>query len=353
MASNHLLRSQSLQERHRRERLAAGRARAARIAALVAPSAPHVPTAYAYGRISHDEQAKTGESIEAQQQRTQDFYKLQLAHTNVVWGGFYSEPGHISAYKKNFFNRPTAKLVVGQMKPGDHFIIDKIDRLWRSIRDFSEVLTWMRNQQINLHIVNLMGAQVSLGTPMGDFMVTMMVATAQLESAQKSDRVKAALRHGMSQGYWKSSCTPLGCLVTGKRPKRRIHWDWPTRSIMAQIVYLHEECGIGFFRMPTRLRAHMEAMFPDKEFDWRFWTDRRCSLGYIYEKHYRLVDHPMKVDFQNIQRGKTKAARHIGNETGTANAAPVGASSDSAAEVHSTGHGPDDGTAMSATSPIS
>ena len=53
--------------------------------------------------------------------------------------------------------RIAGKQLMSIIQPGDHFIIDKVDRLWRSNEDFVDVMRMFKEKGVTLHICNLMG----------------------------------------------------------------------------------------------------------------------------------------------------------------------------------------------------
>lgn len=274
------------------------------------------PIAYGYGRISHKDQ-EDGNSVDAQADRVQAWYNAQLALDGIEWGGFYREPGSVSASKNDFCDRPTGKVLTRLLRPGDHLIVDKVDRLWRSLHDFSALLSWFKSRDINVHFANMAGASVSLNTPMGDFLLGIFVLVAQLEAHTISERTKRALEHGRKQGFWKSSWTPLGCMCLGKKPMRTLEWDWETRADMSKIVELRETekhpdgTQIGFqtieHRMEALHRKRTDIPFSTKN----RWTYQIARKGYIHEKAFRLYDEPIHVDWSLIRCLTVKDAEEL------------------------------------------
>jgi DNA invertase Pin-like site-specific DNA recombinase len=78
-----------------------------------------------------------------------------------------------------------------------------------------------KNRGVKLCIVNIMGASVTLGTPMGDFILNLMVCIAQLESDQCSNRTKARFAERRGMGRYPGSRTPIGCKLISKVDKEK------------------------------------------------------------------------------------------------------------------------------------
>lgn len=288
-----------------------------------------VPSAYGYGRVSHDDQVD-GESVPAQEARAIQFWEQHLRPAGVEWKGFFGEPRNVSAYKKRFEERAVGKFLMATMRPGDHLVVDKVDRLWRNVHDFSSLLQYLQRQQIRLHFVNFMGVTVTLGTPMGDFLLNMSVAFSQLESAVKSDRVKASFRHGAEQGYWKCGRCPVGTKTVGQRPRRRLVWDMQERRVMSEVVRLMDEERLSSEQASDRIEEILAAQegrapIPSYHTIRRKWDKRRIQRAYVYERHFRLVENPMDAPLKLLcTMSVWECRRRLGRATAAPAAAPQG-----------------------------
>lgn len=196
-------------------------------------------TAYGYARISHMEGFEEGEAIPAQQHRIEGYYKMLLESSGVAFGGVHTDGKNCSATKYRFAQRPAGKALIAIMKPGDHLIVDKIDRLWRNLEDFCQLMRWFKSQRITVHIVDMRGCSVQMGTPMGDFMLQMMVSIAQLEASMISSRTKQGIearrRSGIECQAFKGF-GPFGIDVTGIKGGRKLHWNWEKRKVGKRLV---------------------------------------------------------------------------------------------------------------------
>lgn len=198
-----------------------------------------MPTAYGYGRVSHMKQQEKGESLPAQEERSIAFYEFRLKPAGVVWGEFFGEPKHRSAYSTPLANRPGGRRLLATLKPGDHLIFDKLDRMWRSIDDFVVMRDWFFRHQIHVHVVNYMGASFEWGSPIGRWIITNMVASAELESAVISDRIIRAKKRTREMGLWTNgSRAPLGTKAIGKKPNVKLVWNEPELETMRRIIDL-------------------------------------------------------------------------------------------------------------------
>jgi DNA invertase Pin-like site-specific DNA recombinase len=233
-------------------------------------------TAYGYGRQSHRDQIDAAEGIPQQSVRTKAYFTAQLELLGVKWGGFIPDESAVSARTNPFMLRHPGKLLFDLLQPGDHFIVDKVDRLWRSVADFVDVRRMFEQRKVTLHICNLMGAtSVQLGTPAGDFVMNIMVAGAQMESDQCSDRTRARFAGRRAEGRYPGSRTPLGCKLIGSIEKvgsqvvsdtRQFIWCPERRRFMGELVRLADEDGKNCSDIRGLLRTHFRELMGDRFF---------------------------------------------------------------------------------------
>lgn len=258
-----------------------------------------MPKFYAYTRISHLDQEK-GDSIAGQKLRGQNYHRDN--YPDHAWGGIFEEPGHVSARSIPFMRRKAGKEAILTLQAGDVLYVDKVDRLWRNIHDFSDLLRWFKNHQIVVVFGNLMGASFKTDTPFGDFMLGLLVMIGQLESDQISDRICTSFKHEKETGFYphRASLAPLGTkaitampYVRNKagRPKKMLAWDMPKRLIMAEIVMLRDVNKMTWQAISDLLTFRIETYVPNYE-ERRIWHWQQCAWAYALEKQYALVQNP-------------------------------------------------------------
>jgi DNA invertase Pin-like site-specific DNA recombinase len=196
--------------------------------------------AFGYARISHATGYEKGESIDGQRLHIENYFKMQLAPKGVKWGGIHDDAGSKSASKVRFPNRPAGKVLIQKLQQGDHLIVDKVDRLWRCNKDFVSLMEYFKANGVTVHIVNMMGCSLEMGTPMGNFMLSIMVLIAELEAGMISSRTKAGFEirreKGMVPYAFSGAAVPISILVTGKKEKRRLYWNARVRKVQRQIL---------------------------------------------------------------------------------------------------------------------
>lgn len=269
-----------------------------------------MPSFYIYARVSHRDQEK-GESIDGQITRGKRKYEEEFQEQGYAFGGTFVEPGHVSGRIVPFMKRKAGQEACATLKPDDVLYVDKVDRLWRDIHDFSDLLRWFKSHKIVLLFGNLMGATLKTETPLGDFMLGLMVLIAQLESDQLSDRVKIAFRHEVQNGYWVHSrrLAPIGTKVVDAKPRRiskrgkvkkMLVWDWDMRVRMAEIVRMHDVDKLDFYAISDEMAVKYEPEV--KAQGWRQWNWQRCQQAYCYEKFYAHVQDPRYMDLKELEK---------------------------------------------------
>ena len=101
-------------------------------------------------------------------------------------------------------DREAGGVLYKSLRPGDHVIVAKLDRAFRRLGDCCDVLEDFKRRNIRLHICNMMGGAIDLSQPIGEFLIKMLAAFAELERAfiaeRTSDAMKARRRRGLGGG---------------------------------------------------------------------------------------------------------------------------------------------------------
>lgn len=158
---------------------------------------------YGYTRVSTNEQAEDGLSLENQKDKIQGYAKLHDMQLIDIY-----EDGGVSG--RTMTNRTELHALLDIIKAGETFIVYSFSRLARSVIDFLNIQSILINKQCQL-IIMMEGLDTS--TPHGVFAATLFAALAQLESDITSQRVKDSMSIMPSQGLangrppygWKSA----------------------------------------------------------------------------------------------------------------------------------------------------
>ena len=159
-----------------------------------------------YIRVSTNEQATEGVSLEAQEARLRAYCTMRgLEVAEVVTDAGVSAGKALDA-------REGGRRVLELIASGeaDAVVAYKLDRLFRDCADCLTVTrTWDRTG-VALHLVDMGGQTLDTSTAMGRFFLTVMAGAAELERGLVGERTKAALAHKRSKGEKTGGRVPYG-----------------------------------------------------------------------------------------------------------------------------------------------
>lgn len=171
--------------------------------------------AIAYVRVSTEEQARDGVSLDAQEERVRAY--CHAAGLELV--AVIREEG-VSA-SKPLADRPKGSDLVRRLQRGDatHVVALKLDRLFRDAVDALNQSRGWERRGIALHLIDLGGQALNTGTAIGKMFFTMTAAFAELERNLIGERTSAAMAHKKSRREVYSP-TPYGWDRDGDSLKR-------------------------------------------------------------------------------------------------------------------------------------
>ena len=157
--------------------------------------------AYGYIRVSTEEQAKEGLSLEAQRSKIRAFAEIKdLELVEII-----SDEG----LSGKDFERGGIKKIIDLLDQGemDALIVYKLDRLSRNtVQLLTFIEKYFQSQGIRFLSVT---EQIDTTTAIGKFFLTLMAALAQMERETTIERIKMALDHKKELGE-RLGTTPLG-----------------------------------------------------------------------------------------------------------------------------------------------
>jgi DNA invertase Pin-like site-specific DNA recombinase len=266
------------------------------------------PAFFAYIRVSSEEQID-GASLDVQRQQAElKFQSMKLLRTELEWGGVFSDQGY-SAFKIPLLDRPEGRRLNENLRSGDVVCVYRLDRLFRSLKDFIVTLTVWKDRGVRL--ISL-AEDFDMSTPWGEMVATILVAFAQLESRIKSERTKDGQRMRRMQGR----------VSNGDRPaigKMRVKYDGivyeiPDRTQLCVIPRLVElrESGLSFALVSDQLEAELaqaEGRLPRGRAVYsgpkRLWTKRRCECA--YGRRHELLADLAKIEEQEAEEARINA----------------------------------------------
>jgi len=224
-----------------------------------------MPRVYAYLRVSHNDSAASGLSIETQEKLFKDWYEYEkgagrlpdheLGTVGWMGGPDVDENGLVrrdnlgqykrididrtdgvyvdlakSAFKHKFLTRDAAIRMNIVLKPGDKVWFSKLDRSFRNTGDACAILEQWQRRNISMvfHQQN-----IDTGTAAGRAFYQMLALIAEFDSSLKSERIKEILAHQIALGRPVGGNRRFGYRCTSEK-----NWvpDWDERRIIQGII---------------------------------------------------------------------------------------------------------------------
>lgn len=186
--------------------------------------------AIGYVRVSTEEQATYGVSLDAQRQRIESFCEVHQMEVSCL----YSDEGR-SAGRAD--NRPgLAKAIEATCRQKIPLVVYSLSRLARSTRDAIEIVERINGAGADLVSIT---ERIDTTTGMGRFFFTTMAALAQLERDLISERTTAALAYKRSRGERVSRHPPYG--HTWSADGKRLVRNRREQQVLATIHRLRRE----------------------------------------------------------------------------------------------------------------
>lgn len=155
------------------------------------------------------------------------------------------------------FNRMLMRIKAGEP---EYLVVYRLDRISRSVSDFSAILALL--QKKNIHFVSL-NEQFDTSTPLGRVMIVIASAFAQMEREVISERVADNMLELSKRGTWSGGKAPMGFV------SKRVASD-PERGIMKEHSILEED--------PAKFPV-VQQMFA------RYLSDRKLMSVYRYVRN--------------------------------------------------------------------
>lgn len=157
------------------------------------------PAAICYVRVSTDEQATTGHSLDAQEAACRAYCALRgFTVAAVIVDAGVSGGTPLAA-------RPGGSQALAELarKAGPrHVVCVKLDRAFRSAADCLAVTGEWDRRGVSLHLTDLGGQAVDTSSAMGRFMLTVLAGAAELERNLIGERTSSAMQSMRTQGLY-------------------------------------------------------------------------------------------------------------------------------------------------------
>jgi DNA invertase Pin-like site-specific DNA recombinase len=222
-----------------------------------------------YTRVSTEDQAKEGFSLEAQLERLRSYCEAR----GWTIAGEYVDDG----YSGRNVKRPAYQRMMHEMDKWDVLLVMKMDRIHRNSRNFMEMMDSLRRH--GKEFVS-MTESLDTSTAMGRFVVDIIQRIAQLESEQIGERVYMGMQQKARMGGLLGFNAPFGYKFKNGR-----------------LVVVEEEALVvreifDLYRRGSTLREianslNSRGIRTKKNKKWSIWAVRRILKNPIYAGYIR------------------------------------------------------------------
>jgi DNA invertase Pin-like site-specific DNA recombinase len=154
------------------------------------PSSSDERRTIAYARVSTEDQAREGVSLDAQEAR--------IAAYSIAMGFVIDEVGRDAGESAKSLKRPGIAQILDAARRGEvhRIVVAKLDRLTRNVRDLADLIDLCAKHDVALISV---GETLDTGSAAGRMVVSMLGVVATWEREAIAERTATALGHKRKQ----------------------------------------------------------------------------------------------------------------------------------------------------------
>ena len=224
-----------------------------------------------YCRVSSDERLdQEFNSIDAQKDAGHAFIASQRSEGWIPVANDYDDPG----FSGGNTERPALKRLMADIEAGriDIVVVYKIDRLTRSLADFSKMVEVFERRGVSFVSVT---QQFNTTTSMGRLMLNVLLSFAQFEREVTGERIRDKIAAAKKKGMWMGGVPTIGYDVVNRQLVVN-----PAEAAVVRRIF-EEMLTIG---SPTQIAARLTA----EGITTKAWTtqDGRVRTGTRIDKKY-------------------------------------------------------------------
>ncbi len=224
-----------------------------------------------YCRVSSDERLdQEFNSIDAQKEAGHAYIVSQRAEGWIPVADDYDDPG----FSGGNTDRPALKRLLADIQGGriDIVVVYKIDRLTRSLTDFSKMVDVFERQSVSFVSVT---QQFNTTTSMGRLTLNILLSFAQFEREVTGERIRDKIAAAKKKGMWMGGVPTIGYDVVNRQLVIN-----PGEAAVVRRMF-EEMLTLG---SPTQIAARLS----DEGITTKAWTtqDGRVRTGARIDKKY-------------------------------------------------------------------
>lgn len=242
-----------------------------------------------YGRVSHDEQAKFGFSIENQLDKLNAYVK----ENNLLLVDEYVDEGFSAGTMK----RPELQRLLNDLDRIDLIVFTRLDRFSRNVLDANEMVKLFNKKKVSIKAIE---EDISTETADDMFLFNMKVSLAQRELAKGSERINTVFEYKVKQGQPLTGKQPWGYTIEeDENGNKRVVKDKEVKPIIEDIfrhfmtyqsvrqtsVYINEKYSL------EKVYSTYNKMLKKSQYAGVYRNNQNYCEPYItYETHLMIKD---------------------------------------------------------------
>ena len=261
-------------------------------------------------------------SIDAQRDAGHAYIASQRAEGWIPVADDYDDP----AFSGGNMDRPALKRLLADIEAGriDIVVVYKIDRLTRSLTDFSRMIDVFERNGVSFVSVT---QQFNTTTSMGRLMLNILLSFAQFEREVTGERIRDKIAASKRKGMWMGGVPPLGYdvenrrLVVNEREAKIVRHIFQRFVELGSSTLLEKELrldGVTSKSWPTQDGRVREGKPIDKSLVYKI-LNNRVYLGEIrHRDQWYPGEHPPVVErrlWDAVQAILAQNSRVRGNNT--------------------------------------
>jgi site-specific DNA recombinase len=170
-------------------------------------------------------------SLEAQRESAEAFIQSQRREGWIALPQSYDDGGFTGANME----RPALKRMLASVEAGevDCVVVYKVDRLSRSLLDFTRLLSLFEKHQVSFVAVT---QQFNTSTSLGRLTLNILLSFAQFEREQIGERTRDKMSAARKKGKWVGGCPVLGYDVAPEGGRLVVN---PEEAERVRAIYAH------------------------------------------------------------------------------------------------------------------
>jgi putative DNA-invertase from lambdoid prophage Rac len=160
---------------------------------------------FAYVRVSTEEQAETGQSLQVQEEQLRHWAGQRRRSIDEV----ITEAGVSGSVPLH--ERPEGGRLYQLVQKGDTVVAIKLDRMFRSASDCLNVVETFKARGVSLHLCDINGGDDDVsGNGIARLFLTLLSAFAEFERDRIGERIRATKRRQKAAGEYSGGVPPFG-----------------------------------------------------------------------------------------------------------------------------------------------